>query len=225
MAKRGLRKRLSAALRRRFGRRADWYLKGKRGVIHVGANTGQEAELYYRYGLNVLWIEPIPEVFATLKLNVKKYPKQVCFQTLASDSDGEIVDFNVANNGGASSSIFPFDAHVEMWPDVTYEATLPLETQRLDTLFGKEDIDLELYDALLVDTQGAELKVLKGLGDSLAQFDLLILEAADFSAYEGGCSASELTEYLRPRGFVEVDRLMFETDPTIGSYYNLIFAR
>lgn len=37
------------------------------GVVHVGANLGQERELYEHYGLNVLWVEPIPEVFEQLK--------------------------------------------------------------------------------------------------------------------------------------------------------------
>ena len=37
-----------------------------RGVIHVGANSGQERKVYARLGLDVLWIEPIPGVFAEL---------------------------------------------------------------------------------------------------------------------------------------------------------------
>jgi hypothetical protein len=35
------------------------FLRDVTGVIHVGANTGQERFLYRLFGLNVIWIEPI----------------------------------------------------------------------------------------------------------------------------------------------------------------------
>ena len=59
--------RLKSALRED----SDRFLKKVKGVIHVGANTGQEMELYAKYKLPVVWIEPIPEVFETLKQNPK----------------------------------------------------------------------------------------------------------------------------------------------------------
>ena len=36
------------------------------GVVHVGANIGQERDLYQTLGLRVCSIEPIPDVFARL---------------------------------------------------------------------------------------------------------------------------------------------------------------
>lgn len=50
----------------------DRFLKKVKGIIHVGANTGQEMELYAKYKLPVVWIEPIPEVFETLQNNLKQ---------------------------------------------------------------------------------------------------------------------------------------------------------
>ena len=44
----------------------DDFLRSCSGVIHVGANSGQERELYAQHGLNVVWIEPIPEVYTAL---------------------------------------------------------------------------------------------------------------------------------------------------------------
>ena len=44
------------------------------GVVHVGASRGQERTLYQQYGLRVLWIEPIQEVFEDLQANLKKFP-------------------------------------------------------------------------------------------------------------------------------------------------------
>lgn len=50
--------------RLRIGMRTEnSFLSKGRGVIHVGANAGQERELYAAFGLHVIWIEPIPDVF------------------------------------------------------------------------------------------------------------------------------------------------------------------
>ena len=58
---------LGRSLKRRivsmFGRNSDRFLKKATGIIHVGANTGQEINLYAQYGLPVVWIEPIPDIF------------------------------------------------------------------------------------------------------------------------------------------------------------------
>lgn len=52
------------------------YLMRVPGVIHVGANVGQERDLYRQLGLRVLWIEPIDEVFNTLVSNIEGYRSQ-----------------------------------------------------------------------------------------------------------------------------------------------------
>ena len=71
------------------------------GVIHVGANEGQERELYARYNLNVLWFEPIPEVFQRLARNILPYPNQHAVQALLTDQDKKKYIFHIANNDGA----------------------------------------------------------------------------------------------------------------------------
>ena len=38
----------------------DAFLRKVSGVIHVGANLGQERAHYARFRLDVVWIEPIP---------------------------------------------------------------------------------------------------------------------------------------------------------------------
>ena len=48
---------------------------GKKGIIHVGANVGQEADEYQPR--DVVWIEPIPSVFLKLQGNILKYKNQI----------------------------------------------------------------------------------------------------------------------------------------------------
>ena len=67
-----------------FKKNPENFFKKINGIIHVGANTGQEIPLYARYGLSVVWIEPIPEVFEILKSNLKNVPKQFAIKGLVT---------------------------------------------------------------------------------------------------------------------------------------------
>src|SRR5512142_1548427 len=67
-------KRLGRSIRKRVRRSPDAFLRRVRGVVHVGANTGQERDTYEKFGLDVLWIEPIPDVFQQLKTYLDGYP-------------------------------------------------------------------------------------------------------------------------------------------------------
>jgi hypothetical protein len=63
------------------------FLGKVRGVIHVGANSGQERDTYLRHGLSVVWIEAIAEVFEELLVNIKNHANQRAFCALLSDRD------------------------------------------------------------------------------------------------------------------------------------------
>ena len=119
-------------IRLRMGGQAEHsYLRQVRGVIHVGANEGQERDLYAAFGLNVIWIEPIPEVFQVLRDNISELQTQRALNYLVTDEDGKEYEFHIANNGGASSSILDFSKHKEMWPGIRYTSTERLGALRL----------------------------------------------------------------------------------------------
>jgi len=190
-------------LRATFRKNPDYFLNHVPGVLHVGGNMGQEIKDYAALDLPVLWIEPIPEVFATLEKNIAPFPKQRAIQALITDKDGAEYQFNVANNDGGSSSIFDFKEHRELWPDVEFERTIQLESVTLPTLFKQHDIDPSGFGALMIDTQGSELLVLKSLGPMLSNFSYVKTEAADFEAYDGGCTLEEIDSLLLEHGFIQ----------------------
>ena len=212
-------------LRRALGPQPGRHLKRARGVIHVGANTGQERDLYARLGLNVLWIEPIPAVFATLQANIASHPRQHAVQGLVSDCDGESVDFHVASNGGASSSMLDLKLHKELWPDIVYLETISLPTTTLPSLLERERMDLRQYNALVLDTQGAELKVLQGAEPILHHFSSIQVEVADFEAYEDCCQLGGIRDFLLPRGYRERVLRTFGERPEGGRYYEMLYVR
>jgi hypothetical protein len=55
---------------------SDSWLRHATSIVHVGANTGQEATTYASFDLEVLWIEPIPHVYEQLLANIRAFPKQ-----------------------------------------------------------------------------------------------------------------------------------------------------
>ncbi|MEX2142871.1 MAG: FkbM family methyltransferase [Pirellulales bacterium] len=201
------------------------FLKEVSGVIHVGANTGQERIQYHRCGLRVLWIEPVPEVFARLKANLKRYPRQSAYLGLITDRDDLEYEFHIANNDGQSSSIFDLKMHKDVWPDVDYASTVRLRSTTLPSLLRNEGIDPEGFDALVMDTQGSELLVLQGALPILANFRYIKAEVADFEAYEGACQLGDLDRFLTEHGFREFSRRTFAKRTGGGNYYDIIYQR
>ena len=206
-------------------RDADRFLRQASGVIHVGANTGQERDLYQQHGLRVVWIEPIPEVFDLLKANIQAYPMQSAFQALVTDKDDERYQFHVSNYEGLSSSILQLKLHNDIWPDVTFTRTLALRSVTLPSLLRREGIDVADYDALVMDTQGSELLVLKGAAAILPNLRFIKTEVPDFESYEQCCQLEEMTRFLEQHGFREYVRRPFATRPEGGTYYDVVYRK
>src|SRR5262245_27172484 len=103
------------------------FIAGSRGILHVGASTGQERDIYGEAHLPVIWIEPIPEVFRQLREYVACYPDQVALNYLVTDEDDAEFDFKISSNGGQSSSIFEMLDHKKIWPGISYTNSLKLK--------------------------------------------------------------------------------------------------
>ena len=203
----------------------DAFLTNVRGVVHIGAHRGPERHRYAAHDLDVLWIEADPRMFTVLSRNLRGYPRQRAVQGLISDTDGEEVTFHVASNNGASSSMLPMKGHAEEYPGVTTSDRITLRTRTFTRLVEEEAVDLSLYEALVVDVQGAELKVLAGIGDLLSHFRILKLEAADYEAYAGAPLIDEVARYAVSEGYREVARIPFGGARTERRFYDLIFER
>jgi FkbM family methyltransferase len=204
---------------------AKSFLHDVRGVIHIGANRGQERDEYAASGLDVLWIEPIPDVFDELESNIRHLPRQRALRCLISDRDDKEYAFNISNNEGLSSSIFGLHQHKDIWPEVAYTRTMVLRSRKLSTVVRDERIDMKAFDALVIDTQGSELLVLKGAESILPHIKYIKAEAADFESYAGGCTAQELIDYLARFGFRVTSRHAFAKRAAGGTYFDLTFGK
>lgn len=203
----------------------DAFLKRVRGIIHVGANAGQEREIYASHGLSAIWIEPNSAVFDQLQKNLLTFPRQRALRYLISGEDGKEYDFHIANNSGESSSILDLNLHRDIWPDVAFESTVRLRSVTLDALVERGEIDPAKFQALILDTQGSELLVLQGASRLLRSLQFIKTEAADFEAYSNCAKVDDLIAHLRPHGFLLRHRVMFAKHPQGGRYYDLLFVR
>jgi FkbM family methyltransferase len=208
-----------------FKKNPDKLLKKLTGVVHVGANTGQEIQLYAKYGLSVVWIEPIPEVFDSLQDNLRGITKQIALRGLVTDIDNAEYNFNIASNNGASSSILDLNLHQDIWPEVTYKNSINLRSKTLSSLLKDNNINIAEYDMLVMDTQGSELLVLKGAIPILQNFTYIKTEVPDFESYKGCCQLKDLQLFLTQHGFAEFSRHKFATHPNGGNYYDIIYKK
>ena len=200
-------------------------MKRSSGIIHVGANEGQERDMYAAFRLPVIWIEPIPAVFKKLSANISVYPDQRAFNYLVGDRDETPMVLNISNNGGLSSSVLSLAEHRDIWPEVDFNEKLELTAYTLDTIIEREMVAIEQYDSLVLDTQGSELDVLHGAVRTLQHIKLIKTEVADFEAYAGCARPETIAPFLRDAGFYEKYREPFANHPRGGRYYDITYVR
>jgi len=171
------------------------------GIVHVGANSGQECDAYRRVGADAcLYIEPVSSVFEVLQQNVGGWPGHIAIKAVCSDIGGETLELNIANNGGESSSIFPLGEHKNLFPSVKYVGSERVVTRTLDEIVETEGNGAN-FNLVVIDTQGAELKVLRGARSMLKQVDGLFVEVSEIPLYDGACTVDDITAFLRGFGF------------------------
>lgn len=179
------------------------------GVLHLGANVGQERDAYACLGISrVIWVEALPDVYRQLVTNVAKYQEHIPLWACLSDIDGDVVTFNVADNGGQSSSFLEFGTHRKAHQNVHFVNRIEMVTTRLDSLLKENDIVLGTGWFLNVDLQGAELLALKGMGDLLWCFAWVYIEVNTSELYKGCPLVGEIDDYLGRFGFVRKETRM-----------------
>lgn len=190
------------------------------GIIHVGANNAAEARFYAEYGdVPVAFFEPIPEVYQKALEATQRFPQQKVYHACCAEVDGRKVTFNVSSNRGMSSSMFGLGRHGELSPGITYVEQFEIKTSRAETIL-KQDYRLDDFNLAVIDTQGADLLVLQGLGEFLDHLEAIYIEISDRPLYEGGCTFDQIYNYLNERGF---NLAMLAT--TVGDWGNAFFKR
>lgn len=201
----------------------DSFFHDIQGLVHIGANGGDERHMYHDLGLNVLWIEADPNVTEILKHNIEGYKNQRAIQGLITDVDDKEYQFHISNNAGLSSSILDLKDHVYVWNYVKYIGSIPLKSVTLSTLFKRENIDPRMYQGMILDTQGSELLVLEGSKDILHNFKYIRTEVCDFESYKDCYQLRDIESFMSKFGYKEIAREITEVHPVLGKYYEVVY--
>lgn len=177
-----------------------------KGIIHIGAHKMEEREDYLASGIkDIIWIEANPEL---VKRNQSlTSPLESVFGCAVSDVDNKIYDFNITNNG-ESSSILDLDLHKTHHPHIHVTETIKVKSSRIDTLIKENSINIQDYDFVNIDIQGAELLALKGFGDCLRSVKYIYTEVNTNFLYKDCALVSQIDEYLAKYEFKRVATAM-----------------
>lgn len=172
------------------------------GVLHIGANVGEEAPVYNELGIsNVVWIEANEQLLPQLRINTKdKYNHKIIHACIGDVQDLE-VKFHISNNAGQSSSYLELGTHKTAHPEVHYVKDVVMKMKRVDQIgycWGG-------LDFLNIDLQGAELKALKGMGEVLKQFKWAYLEVNKAELYKDCALVEDVDLYMLSFGFRRVE--------------------
>ena len=173
-----------------------------RGMIQVGAHNGREVRHLARSGVKRgVFIDPLDETFPMLQKRVAQHEGYRALQALVGDVEGQEVDFRIASNSGESSSFLEPGSHATVKPNIAFDTTQRMTLRTLDVLLPENGIDAAEYDLLFVDTQGAEVHVLRGAMATLAKIDFVFLEVNIGGMYKGDTPLPDLSMFMKTLGF------------------------
>jgi FkbM family methyltransferase len=181
----------------RFYKMVPW------GIIQVGASKGQEVPEYKESGIRpVVLVEPLDDSFRRLCKVINGEPGFFPVQKCLSDTAGKTVTFNVASNWQSSSYYEPKD-HLTLYPRVTFDNKIELVTDTLDGMIAAlaGDLDPTLLDYISLDTQGAELDILKGGPNCLGIAKFVYTEVSFKGLYAGAPDIYDMIAFMREANF------------------------
>lgn len=172
-------------------------------VLDVGANVGQFAEMLRKhagYKGHIVSYEPNPAAFRQLQDRSKKDAKWRVIPMALGSQKGTF-SFNAVDQSLLGSfKGFSDSPHA---PASSSSVTVDVETSTVEEQLPNLIAELGCRNPFLkMDTQGFDLEVLKGAGDSLSKFVGVMSEIAFQTIYRDAPKFSEIFEYLDRAGFV-----------------------
>jgi len=141
-------------------------------VLQVGANDGKRHDsvspFIHKYRWQGLLLEPLPDIFETLRLNYANRSNVVLINAALADRDGEMTFYRVRpgpevpDNCNELGSFYRdvILKHTYLFPQIEkYISTQIIEAVSFPTLVQRHNV--QKIDALIVDTEGFDFEILK----------------------------------------------------------------
>ena len=124
-----------------------------KGLIYVGANTGQELPICKHYADKIYAFEPITNPSVWNQLILHEDYNTYCLNYALTDHN-DVMCFHTSSNNFESSSLFEPQERITEFPDVKFTDIIFVKCRRLDHFHF-----VQFCDVLIMDVQGAELSV------------------------------------------------------------------
>ncbi len=174
-------------------------------VIDVGASQGEYGALLRTNGFTgqIISFEPLFSAFAILEYATHLDPMWKVFNCALGETDTEVPIY-VAKSS-TFSSLLPATDFLRKSASGAEPVTSQITTVRtLSKIWPSLNLD-GLRILLKIDTQGSELKVLRGAEALLDRISMIQTEMSLAPLYEGQPPIEELLTFLRERDFVLTD--------------------
>ena len=112
--------------------------------------------------------------------------------------DGVEKQFFLAND---CSTLNPVEYSDHLSMKLRGGSYVDVTTKKLSTLIEENNIDMNQYDFLNIDAEGAELEILKGFEDNLKYINMIFLETSLDDRNNTGASHDVIVEWLKERNF------------------------
>jgi FkbM family methyltransferase len=203
----------------------------KVGVVHVGADVGQEVAQYFEYGFEkIILIEANPECCEILLSKFGDDPRIKLFNYAICDRQGA-VDFHIHTSRSGSTepaSILPMKRFKEIVETLQTTKTISVPAITLDGLFEKHQLPFAAYNFVNIDIQGAELLALQGARKLLASIDVIVSEVNVVEMYENGALEDDVVNFLANRGFDRkraIYHTLYDKDSTFPAWGESLFVK
>ena len=203
----------------------------KIGVVHVGADVGQEVAQYFSYGFeNIILIEANPECYNILISTFGDDPRIKIFNYAICDRQG-LVDFHIHTSRSGSTepaSILPMKQFKEIVKTLHTTKTIQVPAITLDALFEKHQIAFATYNFVNIDIQGAELLAFRGANKLLSSVDVIVSEVNVVEMYENGALEDDVVKFLDQKGFdrkQSIYHTLYDENSTFPAWGESLFVR
>lgn len=165
-----------------------------RGVIHVGAHTGEHYDNYKSFGAeNIVFIEPSKPAFKQLDALHGKKTDILLFNCAAGAGEFSGNMNAEKTNAGSYNSLLKPSKIKELYPNVMFTDFEQVRVKPVDKLPFKRD----KYNFMVVTANGYEYEVLKGAAETIQYMDYLYVQVYKEPLYEGGAEVEKLDALLK----------------------------
>lgn len=187
---------------------SEYGITDRNGIIHVGANIGEEIPLYKDLEFQrILLFEPIKESYDKIPNDSGVYKVNLAVGETTKTIDFYVSEYTKPNGelifGESSSALRPKE-HLNFYTGVKFTSNRKVNMTSLDEWFLQTNTGLRPTDfsCLVLDTQGYEGWVLQGAKNLLKTVKVIYTEVSTSELYENNTSLGYLDHTLKNKGFV-----------------------